>query len=79
MFDCKPAASYRIHTTIHGRYCAYEENILVKAYKRRKCGRKKIDENYERIPIYHDIPESEKICGCGAKLVKVGEKVTERV
>ena len=56
-----------------------EENVLVKAYKRRKCGRKKIDENYERIPIYHDIPESEKICGCGAKLVKVGEKVTERV
>lgn len=56
-----------------------EENILVKAYKRRKCGRKKIDENYERIPVYHDIPESEKICGCGAKLVKVGEKVTERV
>ena len=56
-----------------------EENILVKAYKRRKCGRKKIDENYERIPVYHDIPESEKICGCGAKLVKVGEKVTERL
>jgi len=33
-----------------------EENILVKAYKRRNCGRKKIDEKYERIPIYHDIP-----------------------
>lgn len=56
-----------------------EENIVVKAYKRRKCGRKKLDDTLERVPIYHDIPESEKICGCGAKLIKVGEKVTERL
>ena len=26
-----------------------EENILVKAYKRRKCGRKKLDANIERV------------------------------
>ncbi|MCQ2584715.1 MAG: IS66 family transposase [Treponema sp.] len=33
-----------------------EENTLaVKAYKRRKCGRKKIADNLERVPIYHDI------------------------
>ena len=57
-----------------------EENTLtVKAYKRRKCGRKKIADNLERVPIYHDIPEEEKICGCGAKLVKVGERFTERL
>lgn len=56
-----------------------EENIVVKAYKRRKCGRKKLDDTLERVPIYHDIPESEKICGCGAKFIKVGEKVTERL
>ena len=55
-----------------------EENILVKAYKRRKCGRKKLDANIERVKIYHDIPESEKICGCGAKLVKICDKKTER-
>lgn len=30
-----------------------EENTLaVKAYKRRKCGRKKIADNLERVPIY---------------------------
>ena len=56
-----------------------EENIAVKAYKRRKCGRKKLDDNLERIPVYHDIPESEKICGCGERLVKVSEKITERL
>ena len=58
----------------------FEENTLtVKAYKRRKCGRKKIADNLERVPIYHDIPEEEKICGCGAKLVKVGERFTDRL
>lgn len=34
-----------------------EENKLsVKAYTRRKCGRKKLADNLERVPIYHDIP-----------------------
>ncbi len=57
-----------------------EENTLtVKAYKRRKCGRKKIADNLERVPIYHDIPEEEKICGCGTRLVKVGERFTEKL
>ncbi len=57
-----------------------EENKLsVKAYKRRKHGHKKIADNLERVPIYHDIPEEEKICGCGAKLVKVGERFTEKL
>ena len=56
-----------------------EENIVVKAYKRRTCGRKKLDDdNLEKVRIYHDIPESEKTCGCGAKLVRIGERTTER-
>ena len=34
-----------------------EENKLsVKAYTRRKCGRKKLADNLERVPLYHDIP-----------------------
>lgn len=52
-----------------------EENIVVKAYKRRKCGRKKLADNLERVPMYHDIPEEEKTYGCGAKLVKIGERI----
>lgn len=57
-----------------------EENTLtVKAYKHRECGRKKIANNLERIPIYHDISEEETICGCGTKLVKVWEKYTEKI
>lgn len=56
-----------------------ENKFTVKTYKRRKCGRKKLDENLERVPIYHDIPEEEKLCECGAKLVKIGENYTERL
>lgn len=56
-----------------------DNKVAVKAYKRRKCGRKKLDDNLERVLIYHDIPEEEKTCGCGAELVKIGENYTERL
>lgn len=56
----------------------YKEQ-LVKAYKRRKCGRKKLSEDLPRREIYIDIPEEEKHCACGAELVKVGEDRSERL
>ena len=52
---------------------------LVKSYKRRKCGRKKLSEDLPRREIYLDIPEEEKHCACGAELVKVGEDRSERL
>ncbi|BDC93556.1 IS66 family transposase zinc-finger binding domain-containing protein [Treponema bryantii] len=54
-------------------------NQLVKAYKRRVCGRKKLSDNLPRREVYLDIPEEEKHCACGAELVKVGEDRSERL
>lgn len=46
----------------------YKE-VKVREYIRRKCGRKPIDDSIPTKQIYHDIPEEEKICACGCKLL----------
>jgi len=51
----------------------------VKSYKRRKCGRKPIDPNLPREDVIIDIDESEKTCGCGTKLTKIGEETSEKI
>jgi len=51
----------------------------VKAYKRRKCGRKPIDPNLTREEVIIDIEESEKTCGCGAKMTRIGEETSEKL
>jgi len=56
-----------------------DQSITVPAHKRNKAGRKPLDPNIPREDIIHDIPEEEKICGCGHKLVKVDEIITERL
>ena len=55
------------------------KEVLVREYKRRKCGRKKLSDELPRKEIIIDIPEEEKICACGARLVKVGEDRSERL
>lgn len=66
-----------IESTVAGEGPYKEE--LVKSYKRRKCGRKKLSEDLPRREIYLDIPEEEKQCVCGTTLVKVGEDRSERL
>jgi transposase len=56
-----------------------DEYVSVPAHKRKKGGRKPLDPNLPREIIIHDIPEEEKLCGCGAELVKIDEVVTERL
>ena len=51
----------------------------VRAYIRRKCGRKAIDDSTPTKQVYHDISEEEKICACGCMLKKVGENSTKRL
>jgi len=53
--------------------------IIVAAHPRKKPGRKALDPAIPRKIIVHDIEESDKICGCGHELVKVGEEITERL
>jgi transposase len=56
-----------------------EERTEVKAYSRKKGGRKGLDPNLPREIQVIDIPESEKTCACGAKLTKIGEETSERL
>ncbi len=56
-----------------------DTTIIVTSHPRKKPGRKALDPAIPRKVIIHDIPEEEKICGCGHDLVKVGEEITERL
>ncbi len=57
-----------------------EEEIEVKGHTRKKHPvRKPIPADLPREVIVHDIPESEKSCGCGSTLVKIGEEISEQV
>ena len=54
-------------------------DIVVKQYIKRACGRRKLPKELERRENVIDIPESEKECACGHRLVKVGEDRSERL
>jgi len=56
-----------------------EECTEVKSYTRKKPGRKTLDPALHREETVIDIPESEKICACGAKLNKIGEETSEKL
>jgi len=55
------------------------EETPVKSHTRKKRGRKPLPADLPRIEVIHDIPESEKICGCGAHLSRIGEEVAEKL
>jgi hypothetical protein len=55
------------------------ETIEVPSYQRRKRGRRPLPESLPRVKVVHDIPEEEKICSCGARLVQIGEDVSEQL
>jgi transposase len=47
--------------------------------RKKKPGKKAIPEDFPRIPVVHDIPESEKICAHdGTALVVIGHEAAER-
>ena len=55
-------------------------NHVVAAHDRaKKGGRKPLEDNIPREDVLHDIPEEEKICGCGATLSKIDEVVSEEL
>lgn len=55
------------------------EEVKVPAYTRKKSGRKPLPEHLERIPVIHDIPEDQKICGCGDTMTRIGEEFSEQL
>jgi transposase len=56
-----------------------QEVRTIKEHSRKKPGRKKLPEDLERIEIIHDIPEKDKICGCGSTKDCIGEEVSEKL
>jgi len=55
------------------------DTITIPAHERKKPGRKPFDPRLPRVTTIIDIPESEKLCGCGAHLVKIGEERCEKL
>ncbi len=55
------------------------EKVEVTPHQRKKPGRKKLPENLPREIIVHDIPEQDKICGCGETLERIGEDISEKL
>ena len=55
------------------------EIIEVSPHHRRKRGRRRLPESLPREEIVHDIAEEEKVCSCGAPLVRIGEDTSEHL
>lgn len=49
------------------------------AMKKKHQGRRLLPKELPREVIFHDIPESAKICECGVHLIRIGEEVTEQL
>jgi transposase len=58
---------------------AEETTTAIKAYQRKKPGRKPIDESIPREEVIIDIPEEEKQCACGHMLTRIGEETSEKL
>jgi transposase len=57
-----------------------DDTIDVEGYQRKKHPvRRPIPKDMPREVIIHDIPEHEKICGCGIHLVRIGEEISEQI
>lgn len=57
-----------------------EEEVAVPAHARtKKRGRKPLPENLPRVEVLVDIPEEQKLCGCGTPKSVIGEETAERL
>jgi transposase len=56
-----------------------QEEIAVPSHIRKKRGRKPIPDNLPCSEVMHDIPEEDKICGCGATKKVIGEEVSKQI
>jgi transposase len=54
------------------------ERVSVRAHTRIKRGRKPLPADLPRVEMIHDIPEEQKVCGCGEALTRIGEEVCEK-
>ena len=55
------------------------ERVPVRAHTRVKRGRKPLPEDLPRVEVLHDIPEEDKVCGCGQRLQRIGADTCEKL
>ena len=56
-----------------------DEEIKIKAYTRKKQGRKPLPAHLPRVEVVHDISDEEKVCGCGCYKDRIGEETSEQL
>jgi transposase len=56
-----------------------QETVEVASHSRKKRGRRPLPASLPRVEVVHDIAESEKVCGCGAALGRIGEDTNEQL
>jgi len=56
-----------------------KEEVSVASYKRAKGGRRPLPPELPRVEVIHDLKESEKICGCGAGLIRISAEASEKL
>src|SRR3990167_1475346 len=55
------------------------EEVSVASYKRAKGGRRPLPPELPRVEVFQDLKESEKICGSGSELSRIGDEVSEKL
>jgi transposase len=55
------------------------DSIEVAAHSKRRPKRRPLPEDLPRVVVTHDLPETEKVCGCGCEMGVIGEKITEQL
>jgi transposase len=53
--------------------------LVVPQHTRGRPKRKPLPAELPRMEVVHDIPEADKICGCGEPLCRIGEEVSEKL
>jgi transposase len=56
-----------------------DETVMVAEHERKKSGRKKLDPDLPRVETVIDISDEEKVCACGAPLVRIGTEKCEKL
>jgi len=55
------------------------KTVQVPTHTRKKPGRRPLPPHLPRVEVIHDLPDDEKICGCGTELTCIGREVSEKL
>jgi transposase len=56
-----------------------DEQLTIPQHQRKKPGRGPLPKDLPRKIVIHDIPEADKICGCGCTMDQIGEETSEQL